>query len=403
MQYAYLAITKDGKQKKGTMDVSTKEAVASALSRDGLTAVQITEAGAGNRAVSFHMGAKVGAQDLAVFLNQFQSILKAGVTIIQCLRMLADQTDNKYLKAAIMNSADLVERGESLSNAMRMDSDVYPSILINLVAAGEASGSLETSLGRMADHFEKQAHLKAMIKKAMTYPIVVMIVAVVVVIIMSVVVFPRYATLFAEIGSDLPLVTKAVMAFSDLLIKHGAVTAIVVIFAVVGIKAYAATDVGKHMFGKLSLKAPVFGPMNIKSQSASFARTMSTLVSSGMTIPEALGIVSKSMTNIWFEEALADAKGEVEQGVPLSEPLERSGMFPTMCIQMLKIGEETGAVETMLEKVAQYYEEQVEITTANLTTLMEPMIIVVLGGIVGVLVMAMYMPMINMMSGLENL
>ena len=148
MQYAYLAITKDGKQKKGTMDVSTKEAVASALSRDGLTAVQITEAGAGNRGVSFHMGAKVGAQDLAVFLNQFQSILKAGVTIIQCLRMLADQTDNKYLKAAIMNSADLVERGESLSNAMKMDSDVYPSILINLVAAGEASGSLETSLDR---------------------------------------------------------------------------------------------------------------------------------------------------------------------------------------------------------------------------------------------------------------
>ena len=403
MQYAYLAITKDGKQKKGTMDVSTKEAVASALSRDGLTAVQITEAGVGNRGVSFHMGAKVGAQDLAVFLNQFQSILKAGVTIIQCLRMLADQTDNKYLKAAIMNSADLVERGESLSNAMRMDSDVYPSILINLVAAGEASGSLETSLGRMADHFEKQAHLKAMIKKAMTYPIVVMIVAVVVVIIMSVVVFPRYATLFKDIGSDLPLVTKLVMGFSDLLIKHGVVTAIVVMFIVVGIKAYAATDVGKHMFGKLSLKAPVFGPMNVKSQSASFARTMSTLVSSGMTIPEALGIVAKSMTNVWFEEALADAKGEVEQGVPLSEPLERSGMFPTMCIQMLKIGEETGAVETMLEKVAQYYEEQVEITTANLTTLMEPMIIVVLGGIVGVLVMAMYMPMINMMSCLENL
>ncbi len=400
-EYVFLAITKDGKEKKGVMDVSDENKVASVLRKDGLIPVRIATAGTLDKSISF--GGHVSSRDLGVFCRQFQSILKAGVQIIEALKMLGEQTANKAFKKAILETADAVEKGETLANAMRLNSKIFPSILINLVEAGEASGSLETSFGRMAEHFEKSARTQAMVKKAMIYPIAVVIVAVAVVIIMSIVVFPKFAAMFADMGSKLPLITRIVMAISNALMYRWYALIIAAVIIVVAFKWFSSTDYGRHVLGKVSISVPVFGKMNVKSASASFSRTLSTLVSSGMGIPEALEITSKAMDNYLYKDALMEAKKEVEQGMPLSDPLVRCGLFPTMVVQMLKIGENTGNVEPMLNKVAEYYEEEVETQTAGLSAAMEPIIIVVLGGIVACLVLAMYLPMINMYSGLENL
>ena len=262
---------------------------------------------------------------------------------------------------------------------------------------------MDKVFARMATHFEKSARTKALVKKAMVYPTVLIVVAVVVIIVMSVVVFPQFANMFADMGSDLPGITKVVMAFSDFLIHRWYVLLGAVVFILLSVRFFAATDAGKHVFGRLSLRIPVFGKMNVKNASAMFSRTLGTLISSGMQLSESLTITAHSMGNVLFKDALLEAKFEVEQGISLSKAVRECGLFPPMVCQMLYIGEETGNIEEMLTKVAEYYEEEVEIQTQSLSAAMEPLIIVVMGGIVAFLVLAMYMPMIDMYSNMDNL
>ncbi|MGN1083629.1 MAG: type II secretion system F family protein [Lachnospiraceae bacterium] len=403
IDYIYTAVGKDGKQVKGTISAASEERAMKLLKEQGLLPTKVAQQTIFNKDINISFGGGVKPRDLSVFCRQFQSILNAGVTIVEALGMLSDQTENKTFAQAIRETQAAVQKGSTLAEAMKEHPKVYPTLLVNMVEAGEASGSLETAMERMSVQFEKSSKLKALIKKAMMYPIVIIFVAFAVLIAMSVVVIPQFATMFESMGSELPAITKAVMAFSDFIIHRWYLLIIIIVVAVAGIRTFAKTEAGQEFFGKVSIKLPIFGKLIVKNASASFARTLSTLVSAGISLSDALEITSRSMKNILFRRAILEARKEVEQGANLSEPLRNSGLFPQMIPQMIKIGEETGNIDGMLTKTADYYEDEVEIATGSLTTLMEPLIIVVLGVIVGVLVIAMYMPMISMYSGLEGL
>lgn len=402
-EYVYTAVSKDGKKTKGTIEAPNLERVRAMVRNQGLTPTKVAEATIFNKELNISIGSPVKPRDLSVFCRQFESILNAGVPIVQALEMLSGQTENKAFAKAISDVQTDVKKGSSLSEAMRNRPKIFPELLVNMVEAGEASGNLENAMNRMSVQFEKSAKLTALIKKAMIYPIVILVVAFGVLIAMSVFVIPQFVKMFEDMGAELPLITRMVMAFSNFLIHKWYILIAVVGAAVFGLTSFGKTETGKVVYGTMAIKAPIFGKLVVKSNSASFARTLSTLVCAGISISDSLEIASRSIKNILFRRVLVDARREVEQGVPLSTPLRRSGMFPLMIPQMIGIGEETGNIDGMLTKAADYYEDEVEIATASLTTMMEPLIIVVLGVIVGVLVLAMYMPMISMYQGMENL
>lgn len=402
-EFAYVAITKEGKEKKGKMEAGDETKVRVSLRGDGLIPISVTELNLLNKDITISIGNPVKVRELSVFCRQFQSILNAGVTVVNALDMLAAQTENKVFHSAIKETKQSVERGETLADAMRKSPKIFPPLLINMVEAGEASGSLDKAFGRMALQFEKSAKLKALMKKAMIYPVMLLIVATVVLMIMSVVVVPQFAKMFTEMGSDLPMITKFVMRISDVIRFRWYLIALFLLLLVGGIKALQATENGKKFLGKLKLKVPILGRLQVKSASASFARTLSTLLSSGISVTYALEITARSMTNVLFQEALEKTKEEAERGVSLSAPIAACGLFPPMVSQMLRIGEETGNIEGMLDKVAEYYEDEVEIATQSLSASLEPIIIIVMAVIIGAIVMAIYMPMVSMYQGLDQL
>lgn len=400
--FTYVAISKNGKEMKGTISASDIDAARTKLKSEGLKPVTVKAASIFTKDLSIG-GGKVKTRDLSVLCRQFSSILNAGVTVVEALNMLADQTENKMLKKALSETCSLVEQGETLASAMSKYPNVFPVMLVTLVEAGEQSGTLEMSFSRMSMQFEKSAKLQGLIKKAMIYPIVLMCVALGVVIIMSVAVIPKFVEMFEEMGSELPFMTKMVMALSNFLIHKWYILIIAVVLIVVGLKLAGKTEGGKAVFGNMAMKAPIFGVLNVKSYSAKFARTLSTLVTSGLALSASLEITAKAMSNIHFKRAVEKSKSEIEQGVNLSIPIKNAGIFPSMVPNMIAIGEQTGNIEEMLDKVADYYEEETEIATQGLTAMMEPLIIVVMGVIVGVLVLAMYMPMISMYGDMGNL
>lgn len=402
-EYVYTAVGKDGKKVKGTISANSQGRAMAMLREQGLLPTKVEQQNIFNKEINISIGSPVKPRDLSVFCRQFQSILAAGVTIVEALGMLVDQTENKVFAKAIRETQTAVQKGSTLAEAMKKSPKIYPSLLVNMVEAGEASGSLELAMERMSVQFEKSAKLKALVKKAMMYPIVIIFVAIGVLIAMSVLVIPQFVKMFDSVGSELPAITKMVMAFSNFLMHKWYILIIIIIAVAASVTAFAKTETGQAFFGKIAIKAPIFGKLTVKSASASFARTISTLMGAGIPLSEALEITGRSMKNIHFKRALMAAKKEVEQGSNLSEPLRRSGLFPMMIPQMIKIGEETGNIDGMLMKAADYYEDEVEIATGSLTTLMEPLIIVVLGVIVAVLVLAMYMPMIDMYKGMDNM
>ena len=401
--FSYKAVNTAGKDVKGSVEAESREEAARKIKEQGLIPVSIGKQGALDKDVNIPIfkGKKIPARDMSVFCRQFASILKAGVSVINALEMLAEQTENKKLKEAIVNTQSNVEKGESLSDSMRQN-DAFPSILIDMVRAGEASGSLENSLTRMAIQFEKDAKLNGIVKKAMMYPIVLICVMIGVVIVMLTFVIPSFMTMFEDLDSELPVTTKAILAMSNSLKNYWYIYIIVVVGIVVGIQMYKRTDNGKHNLDKLKLKIPVFGVLQTKSACASFARTMSTLLQAGMPMIDALEISASTMKNVLFYDGLEKVKNGVSLGLPLSNQLKSTGLFPAMVVHMVGIGEETGNVEEMLTNSAAYYEEEVEVQTQTLTSLMEPIIIVLMALVVVMLIMAIYQPMIQLYNTLGN-
>lgn len=401
--FSYKAVSAAGKDVKGSVEAESREEAARKIKEQGLVPVSIGKQGALDKDVNIPIfkGKKIPARDMSVFCRQFASILKAGVSVINALEMLAEQTENKKLKEAIVNTQSNVEKGENLSDSMRQN-DAFPSILIDMVRAGEASGSLENSLTRMAIQFEKDAKLNGIVKKAMMYPIVLLCVMIGVIIVMLTFVIPSFMTMFEDLDSELPVTTKAILAMSNSLKSYWYIYIIVVVGIVVGIQMYKRTDNGKHNLDKLKLKIPVFGLLQTKSACASFARTMSTLLQAGMPMIDALEISASTMKNVLFYDGLEKAKNGVSLGLPLSNQLKATGLFPAMVVHMVGIGEETGNVEEMLTNSATYYEEEVEVQTQTLTSLMEPIIIVLMAFVVVLLIMAIYQPMIQLYNTLGS-
>lgn len=401
--WGYVAIDKSGKEIKGSTDAENKEVVTRDLKNQGLIVLEVTERNALTRDINLDFGGKPTARDLAVFCRQFASITRAGVTIIETLNMLAEQTENQKLQKAVQEVRADVEKGESFAESLARHPKVFPELLIQMAKAGEASGSLDTAMERMAIQFEKSAKTQALVKKAMIYPVVVALVAVAVVIVMLVFVIPRYMDMFAELGTDLPWITRMVVAMSNFIQNFWFIIIPVIIATVFALKAWAKTSSGKHVLGKLQLKIPAVKNLVVKSAASQMARTLSTLLAAGVPLVEAVDIVADTMTNIWFKEALKEAVQQIIIGVPLSQPLQTCGLFPPMVYHMIHIGEEVGSTEEMLNKLADYYEEEVEMAVQSLMAAMEPMIIIVLACIVGVLIGACMAPMVTMYTALDNL
>ena len=401
--YGYEIIDKDGKIKKGSIDAESMDKAKADLKGQGMTVISLTEQSMLTKDIEIDIGGKPTNRDLSVFCRQFVSMTKAGVTIVEAMRMLCEQTENKKLQKALDDVRVNMEKGESLASSLSKHPKVFPSIMVNMVAAGEASGSLEKSLDRVATQLERNSKTQALVKKAMMYPIMLLLIALAVIILMLTFVIPQYSDMFKDLGTELPGITLAVMAASDFVKAWWYAIIAVVVVVVLGLKYFGTTNMGQHVYGKLALSIPAVKNLVVKSAASSMARTMSTLMGAGVPMVEAVEIVSKTMTNIWFKEALMEARDQIMLGVPLSRPLETSGLFPPMVYHMVRIGEESGAIEDMLDKLADYYEEEVEMAVQSLMAAMEPLIIVVLAGIVGTLIAAVMAPMMTMYSALDSI
>ncbi len=401
--FAYVAIGADGKEKKGSLEAASADKVIVQLKADGLVPVTVTPQSALSKDLNISIGGRVKPRDLSLFCRQFVGILSAGVSIINALDMMSEQTSNKKLSSAIKDTQVAVEKGDNLATAMRMQGKVFPPILLNMVEAGEASGNLEIAFERMAAHFEKEARLKAMIKKAAIYPCMVGIVALGVIIVMLVIIIPNFESLFATMGSELPTVTKIIKAASDFMIHKWPIVLIIVVAIIAAMIAFKKSPKGEIFFAKMALKVPVFGNLNLKTYSARYARTISTLLVAGIPLIEAIEITAKTIDNKIVRDVLLNAKNEVARGVPLSVPLKASGVFPPMVYHMTHIGEETGNIEGMLNRLADYYDEEVEVASQGLAAAMEPMIIIVLAGLVVLLIAAIMGPMLQMYKDMDNM
>lgn len=403
--FTYVAIDGKGKQVKGSLDADNQMKASDQLKKDGLTIIELKEGSALNKEVSLGSFGKkkVKIRDLSLLCRQFVSLNRAGVTIIETLKMLAEQTENPTLQEALVEVSTSVQKGDSLAIAMRQRSDVFPELLCHMVAAGEASGNLDVSFERMAQQFEQSAKLQSMVKSAMTYPIIVLIVAFAVVIVMLEFVVPTFMGMFADMDIDMPKITLAVVAVSDFVQAHFILLLVIIAAIVGGVMYFSKTATGKGLFHRIAIKAPIFGDLTVKQSSARFARNLSTMLAAGISTPDAVQIVGETMNNVYYREVMANARVDVMQGVPLSTPLEKSGLFPPMVYHMVRIGEETGNTEAMLDTLADYYEDEVEEATKALTTMLEPLMIVLLAGICGTIIGAVIAPMGAMYEGLDNL
>lgn len=401
--YSYLVINKSGKEIKGSLEAANEEKARAILKAEGYLLVSLEKQNLLSKDININFGKQVRPRELSIFCRQFVSILSAGVSIVNALDMLHQQTENKALSLAIREVQTSVEKGENLADAMREQKKIFPTMLTNMVQAGEVSGDLETVFERMAIQFEKETKLKAQIKKAMIYPMIVGIVAVAVVVLMMIVVIPNFMTMFADMNIEMPFMTRLVIGISDFLREQWYLVVLVIVAFITIFQLFKKSPTGEKALGLLVYKLPIFGKFIQKSISARLARTMSTLLAAGIPMIEVLDITARTMDNVIAREALILAKEDVAKGLPLSVPLRNAGIFPPMVYQMTKVGEETGNIESMLEKVADYYDEEVEIAAQSITAVIEPMIIVVLALVVGVIIMAILQPMLAMYDGLDGL
>ena len=395
--YGYVAVDRYGKKKKGSQFADDPEHLKMLIKHDGYTVVEYKEQGIMTKDIDIPFLDKVKDRDLSVFCRQFVSMLTAGVPISYALQMLSSQTENKRLKNAIANCKLEIEKGETLSDAFaKQGNSIFPDIMINMTKAGEASGSLEVAFTRLASYFENRNKTKSALKKATIYPVVVISVVLIAIVVMMIFVLPRFKSIFDGAGAELPALTKGLMNVSDWMVDYWWLALIIIVALVVGLKLFGKTSKGRHIYDKISLKIPIFGIMKVKTESSMFARTAATLLKAGLPLIETLEICSDNMTNIYFKESLQRAKNEVSVGTPLSAGLEMGGAFAPLVSHMVGIGEETGDLEEMLDKVAQYYDEETEHMSASLMSLLEPFILIFMALAVGFIVLAILVPMFNM-------
>ncbi|HJU41630.1 MAG TPA: type II secretion system F family protein [Vicinamibacterales bacterium] len=403
--FAFSGRTRSGETVSGERIGDTMDAVVAALRREQIqvTKIQPAQAKAGGGAVAAARSLKargVPAKNIAVFTRQFSVMIDAGLPLVQCLDILGNQEEHKYFAQVILATRGDVESGMSLADAMKRHPKVFDALFCNMIAAGEAGGILDTILKRLATYIEKAVKLKAQVKSAMIYPVAVIVIACVVIGVILWKVIPTFAALFAGLGAELPLPTRVVIMLSNNLIRFFPFLIIVGAAGAWGFKTYYATEKGRRVVDGTLLKLPIFGIIFSKIAVARFCRTLSTLMASGVPILDGLDITAKTSGNAVIEDAIQTTRKSIERGETIAAPLKETNVFPGMVCQMISVGEATGALDTMLGKIADFYEEEVDVAVEGLLTLMEPLMIAFLGGAVGGIVIAMYMPIFDLISKL---
>ena len=403
--FAYTGRTRGGETVSGERIADSMDAATAALRREQINVTRITPAKAGKEAAAKKektgkSGKKVSAKNLAVFTRQFSVMIDAGLPLVQCLDILGSQEEDKNFAFVISETRKSVESGASLADAMRKHPKTFDPLFTNMIAAGEAGGILDTILKRLATYIEKAVKLAGQVKSAMIYPIAVIVIAGVVVGVILWKVIPTFAQLFSGLGADLPLPTRIVIALSDNLVRFFPFIFVGGGAAAYAFKTYYATANGRRVIDQIVLKLPILGNIMRKIAVARFCRTLSTLISSGVPILDGLEITAKTAGNAIIEDAIMVTRTSIERGETISAPLKDTKVFPSMVTQMIGVGEATGALDTMLAKIADFYEEEVDTAVAGLLTLLEPIMIALLGGVVGGIVIAMYLPIFDLISKL---
>jgi type IV pilus assembly protein PilC len=373
-----------------------------ALRREQILVTQINPVKEAVAKVAKPRGKSVSAKNLAVFTRQFSVMIDAGLPLVQCLEILGTQEEDKNFASVILATRTDVESGASLADAMKKHPKAFDPLFTNMIAAGEAGGILDTILKRLATYIEKAVKLRGQVKSAMIYPIAVVVIAVVVVGVILWKVIPTFANLFAGLGAELPLPTRIVIAASNGLVRFMPFILVGIGVAAFAFRAYYNSPNGRRVIDAITLKLPVLGPLMRKIAVARFCRTLSTLLASGVSILEALDITARTAGNAIIEEAIMATRKSIEGGETIAAPLKETKVFPSMVVQMISVGEATGALDTMLGKIADFYEEEVDTAVAGLLTLLEPIMIFFLGVVVGGIVIAMYLPIFDLISKLTG-
>jgi len=399
--YKYQGTSRSGGSVSGVMTASNKTELASLLKRQQITATKMTEKGKEFNMPTFGGGVK--AKELAIFTRQFSVMIDAGLPLVQCLEILAGQQENKFFQKVLIGTRAQVEGGATLSAAMRSSPKVFDALYVNMVEAGETGGILDTILQRLSTYIEKNVKLQRAVKSALVYPVGVLTVAGGVITLLLWKVVPIFATLFAGLGVDLPLATRIVIAMSNFIGSFfGLLILIAFVGVIFGLKVWYGTPQGRFVLDTIVLKLPILGLLMRKIAVARFTRTLGTLISSGVPILEGLDITAKTAGNAVVERALQRVRKSLEEGKSLTEPLKDSEVFPGMVTQMIAVGEQTGAMDAMLQKIADFYEEEVDAAVKDLLTALEPVMIVFLGVVVGGVVISMYLPLFSLIGKLSG-
>ncbi len=402
--FAFSGRTRGGETITGERVGDTMEAVVALLRREQVLVTKVTPVKGKAQAAAEQKKGKLGkgvpSKNLAIFTRQFSVMIDAGLPLVQCLEILGNQEEDANFAATILQTRADVENGQSLADAMRRHPKSFDALFTNMVAAGEAGGILDTILKRLATYIEKNVKLKGQVKSAMVYPIAVIVIAGLVVAAILWKVIPTFAAMFASLGAELPLPTRVVIALSDGLVRYGWIGIVVLAAAGWGFRQYYATESGRRAVDGTVLKLPILGLIMRKIAVARFCRTLSTLISSGVPILDGLDITARTSGNAIVEDAILSTRKSIEGGNTIAAPLKETAVFPAMVVQMIGVGETTGALDTMLSKIADFYEEEVDTAVAGLLTLLEPVMIALLGVVVGGIVISMYLPIFDLISKL---
>ncbi len=397
--YTYRVRNRQGALVTGELQADSEALVVARLREQGMVPIEIKakRARLGGE-IKFLTRSKVKVKDLSVFSRQFATMIDSGLPLLRALAILEQQTESKQLTKVVGTVRTDVEAGSSLSEAMAKHPNAFSRLYVAMVKAGEAGGVLDSVLLRLSDTLEKEVTLRKKIKSAMTYPVVVFAIVVLILSAMLLFVVPTFKGLFSSLGGTLPLPTRILVAFSDAFKKYFLFFVAGFVALGVAFRYWLRTPPGRRSFDKFKLKVPIFGPLFHKSAMSRFARTLGVLSRSGVPLLQSLDIVAETVGNVVVADAVRDLRESVKEGESIAEPLTRHDVFPPMVVQMLAVGEETGALDTMLEKIADFYDEEVSATVDALTSLIEPLMVVVVGGTVGVIVIALYMPMFKILD-----
>jgi len=396
--FAYSGRTRQGQSVNGEMEASNAEAVVATLRKQQIITTSVRPKPKDIEITIPGFGGKVSEKDVAIFTRQFSTMIDAGLPLVQCLEILASQQDNKTFQKVLIRIRQDVEGGATLAAALKKETKTFSELYANMVEAGETGGILDTILNRLAAYIEKSITLKKRVKSAMIYPSTIVAVALVVVVFLLLFVIPTFKSMFEGFGATLPLPTRIVLGLSNLVRQYFILGVAGMIGAVVGLRYYYKTPAGRKRIDTLLLKAPVFGILLRKVAVAKFTRTLGTLISSGVAILDGLEITARTAGNKVVEEAIMKTRVSIAAGKTIAAPLKETTVFPPMVVQMIAVGEQTGALDSMLAKIADFYDEEVDTAVANLTSLLEPLLMVFLGVIIGGVVIAMYLPIFKLVT-----